>query len=301
MPENLQELPRLRDSLSYIYIEHAIIDRAQNAIEFIQSEGRTLVPVAALCVILLGPGTSISHAAIKCLAENGCSMVWVGEDNIRCYAQGLGETRKSYHLIRQAEMLCDPKKRDQVVRKMYQMRFEEILPAGMSLNQIRGKEGARIRDAYASISQLYGTPWLGRQYDRFDWNRGDIVNRALSAANGLLNGICHAAIVTGGYSPALGFIHTGRMLSFVYDIADLYKTDITIPASFETVVKHPENIESHVRERCREIFLEKRLLKRILQDIDTLLEIPDDIERSYQLDPPSELWKELFVNDRHDT
>lgn len=301
MPDNLHELPRLRDSLSYIYIEHAIIDRAQNAIEFIQTDGRTTVPIASVSVILLGPGTSVSHAAVKCLAENGCTTVWVGEDCIRCYAQGLGETRKAYHLLRQAELVCDPLKRDHVVRKMYQMRFEESLQEGLSLNQIRGLEGVRVRETYAQASRLFGVPWHGRQYDRFDWDKGDTINRALSAANALLNGICHAAIVSGGYSPALGFVHTGRMLSFIYDIADLYKTEITIPAAFEVVATQQVNVESHVRERCRAIFQEKKLLKRLLPDIDALLDIPDDIERSFQLDPPSELWKELFVNDRYDS
>lgn len=301
MPVNIQELPRLRDSLSYIYIEHAIIDRAQNAIEFIQEDGRTLVPIACLSVVLLGPGTTISHAAIKCLAENGCSIVWVGEDAIRCYAQGLGETRKAYHLLRQAELVCDRQKRERIVRKMYQMRFDEILPEGLSLNQIRGKEGVRVRKAYKDASEKYQVQWTGRQYNRFDWEKADIVNRTLSAANALLNGICHAGIVTGGYSPALGFVHTGRMLSFVYDIADLYKTEITIPVTFETVSKGEEKTESRVREKCREMFVEKKLLQRILVDIDTLLEIPEEVERAYQLDPPSELWKELFANGHYDT
>jgi len=301
MTVTLQELPRLRDSLSYVYIEHAIVDRQQNAIEFIQNEGRTLVPIAALSVILLGPGTSISHAAMKCLAENGCSVVWVGEDCIRCYAQGLGETRKSLHMLRQAELASDPVKRELVVRKMYQMRFVELLPEGLNLNQIRGYEGVRVREAYAAASQKYGIVWTGRHYDRFDWHHADPANQALSAANALLNGICHAAIVSGGYSPALGFVHTGRMLSFVYDIADLYKTEITIPAAFEIVSQQHDGLEKKVRERCRELFIEKQLLKRILTDIDNLLEIPDDIEREFNLDPPSELWKELFANDRYDT
>lgn len=301
MPDNLQELPRLRDSLSYVYIEHAIVDRAQNGIEFVCEEGRTLVPIAALCAILLGPGTSISHAAMKCLSENGCSVVWVGEEGIRCYAQGQGETRKSYHLIRQAEMLCDPQKRDQVVRKMYQMRFSQQVEPGLSLNQIRGMEGVRVREAYAAASRKYEVEWSGRRYDRFNWNSSDTINRALSAANALLNGICHAAIVSGGYAPALGFVHTGRMLSFVYDIADLYKTEITIPAAFEITAEYTEKIDSRVRERCRQMFKEQKLLARILQDIDFLLEIPDDIERTYQLDPPSQLWKELFVDDHYDS
>lgn len=301
MPENLHELPRLRDSLSYHYIERAIVDRNQNAIEYIQESGRTLVPVAAINLIMLGPGTTLSHAAMKVLMENGCSVIWVGEDGIRCYGQGLGETRRSYHILRQAEMVCDPMLRGEVVRRMYQKRFDEDLGGSLSLNQIRGKEGARVRQAYAEASAKYGVAWKGRRYDRTNWGFGDTINRTLSAANALLNGICHATIVSGGYSPALGFVHTGRMLSFVYDIADLYKTELTIPAAFETVAESEESTGSRVRTRCREKFKEARLLQRILPDIDGLLAIPEDVESSFAMDPPSELWKELFANDHYDT
>ena len=296
-PQNLQELPRLRDSLSYHYIEKAIVDRNQNAIEVMQEDGRTLVPAAWLSLIILGPGTSITHAAIKVLMENGCSILWAGEEGMRCYAQGTGETHKAYHLIRQAELVCDRVKREEVVRKMYQMRFEENLDVGMSLAQIRGKEGVRVRKAYAQASKKYGVPWQGRKYERSDWLYGDQINRTLSAANALLNGICHSAIVAGGYSPALGFVHTGRTLSFVYDIADLYKTEITIPAAFETFAESQTNTESRVREKCRQCFVEKKLLGQILKDIDRLLDIPEEIETAYQLDPPSELWKEMFADD----
>ena len=301
MPINLHELPRMRDSLSYHYIEHAIVDRKQNAIEYIQEEGRTLVPVASISLIMLGPGTSLSHAAMKVLMENGCSVLWVGEDNIRCYGQGLGETRRAFHLLRQAELVCDPTLREKVVRKMYQYRFNEQLEEGLTLNQIRGKEGVRIRQAYARASEEFDVPWHGRRYDRTNWSFGDTINRTLSAANALLNGICHAAIVAGGYSPAMGFVHTGRMLSFVYDIADLYKTELTIPAAFETVSESDVKTHSRVRVLCRERFKETHLLQRILPDIDKLLEIPEDVEASFALDPPSELWKELFAHDRHDT
>lgn len=301
MPINLHELPRLRDSLSYHYIEHAIVDRKQNAIEYIQESGRTLVPAAAISLIMLGPGTSLSHAAMKVLMENGCSILWVGEDGIRCYGEGLGETRRAYHLIRQAELVCDPQKRERVVRNMYNYRFQEHLVPGLSLAQIRGKEGVRVREAYAQASQKYGVEWRGRRYNRSDWGQADTINRTLSAANALINGICHAAIVAGGYSPALGFIHTGRMLSFVYDIADLYKTELTIPAAFEVVAESKEQTESRVRTLCRERFKEFRLLNRILPDIDRLLEIPEDFEEKLTLDPPSELWKELFSHDRYDT
>ena len=272
---DLHELPKLRDSLSYLYVEHAIVERNKHAIELIDKNGRILVPAAAMCVLMLGPGTNVTHAAIKVLAENGCSVLWTGEDATRFYAQGSGETRKAYHLIRQAALASDATKRIEVVLRMYQKRFGAVLDPDLSLPQIRGFEGVRVRKAYKLASQKYGVKWEGRKYDRNNWSRGDPINRALSSANALLNGICHAAIVSGGYSPAIGFIHQGKQLSFVYDIADLYKTEITIPMAFQVVAESSEKIESRVRQACRERFREVKLLARILPDIDELLDISD--------------------------
>lgn len=272
--KDLHELPKLRDSLSYLYVEHAVINQKDHAIEYIrQDEGRVMIPVAALGVILLGPGTRITHAAIRTLADNGCAAVWVGEDGTKFYAQGGGETRRSFHLLQQAELSCDPQKRLGVIRRMYQHRFPGPLAEDLTLEQIRGMEGARVRSAYYKASKTYGVPWHGRSYDRASWGKSDPVNRALSASHALLNGVCHTAIVSGGYSPALGFIHTGKQLSFVYDIADLYKAEITIPLAFLTVAESTDGVEARVRAACRERFRETKLLNRILPDIDSLLQI----------------------------
>jgi len=275
---DLHELPKLRDGLSYLYLEHGRIEQKHKAVEFVDKEkGRTMVPAAALAVLMLGPGTSITHAAVKALADNGCLVVWCGEDGTRCYAQGGGETRRAYHLLQQAELASDPKKRLQVVMRMYLYRFGEQLQPGLSLAQVRGLEGVRVRQAYARASREYGVPWHGRRYDRRNWNSGDPINRAISAANALLNGLCHTGIVSGGYSPALGFIHTGKQLSFVYDIADLYKVDVTIPLAFRVVAESTENLHARVRQACREVFKERGLLKRILPDIENLLDLSSDV------------------------
>ena len=273
---DLHELPKLRDSLSYLYVEHALVERKDSAVEFIDKEGRTMIPAAALSVLMLGPGTNVTHAAIKVLAESGCTIVWTGEDATRCYAQGMGETRKAYHLLRQAELSSDSGKRMQVVLRMYRKRFGDNLDPSLSLPQIRGLEGVRVREAYAHASRAYNVPWEGRRYDRTAWAGSDPINRALSAANALLNGICHAGIVSGGYSPALGFIHTGKQLSFVYDIADLYKAELTIPVAFKAVGESGTDVERRVRTACREKFRETKLLARILPDIDDLLGISSE-------------------------
>ncbi len=299
--KDLHELPKLRDSLSYLYVEQAVIQRNQQAVEFVDDQGRVMIPVASLSVLLMGPGTRITHAAVKTLTENGCSILWVGEEGTRFYAQGTGETRKAYHLLKQAELVCDPQKRTQVVLHMYRKRFDCDLDPSLSLPQIRGLEGVRMREAYANASRTYGAAWQGRSYDRAHWGHGDPINRALSAANALLNGLCHAAIVSGGYSPALGFIHTGRQLSFVYDIADFYKVELTIPLAFSTVAQSTEHVESRVREACRERFREAKLLQRILPDIDQVLGIEvepalsqtqEDIDSAAS--SVTELWEALF-------
>jgi CRISPR-associated protein Cas1 len=295
---DLHELPKLRDSLSYVYVEQALVNRKDHAIELIDDQGRVMLPVASLCVLLLGPGTSITHAAVKVLAESGCTIVWVGEDATRCYGQGFGETRKAYHLLKQAELCTSPERRMEVVLRMYRQRFGYDLDRSLSVEQIRGLEGVRIRRAYVDASRASGVEWTGRHYDRSQWQSADPINRALSAANALLNGLCHAAIVSGGYSPALGFIHTGKQLSFVYDVSDLYKVEFTIPSAFEVVRQSAAGVESRVREMCRDRFREARLLERILPDIDEILGVNEEDEQpasALDLDEdsgmPTPLWE----------
>ena len=287
-------LPKLRDSLSYLYVEHAVIERDHAALLVLQETGRTTVPIADLCLLLLGPGTSLTHAAVVLLAENGVSVVWVGEDGNKCYAQGNGETRRAGHLLQQAALVSDPERRLRVVLGMYAFRFGRALEPELTLEQIRGMEGARMKNAYADASRQYGVAWSGRNYDRSSWMNADPVNRALSAANALLNGLCHAAIVSGGYSPGLGFLHTGLQLSFVYDIADLYKTQYTIPAAFKTAAEGTDAIERRTREYCRELFREEKLLNKILPDIDRILGV-DDRETYNIVDEdlslPTEWWQ----------
>ncbi|MCY3780002.1 MAG: type I-E CRISPR-associated endonuclease Cas1e [Chloroflexi bacterium] len=282
--QDLHILPKLRDSLSYVYTERAVVQRYRNAVELVDESGKVAVPIASLSLLLLGPGTSITHEAVKLLAQNGCSILWVGEDATRFYAQGTGETRKAQRLLKQASLVSDPQARREVALAMYAKRFDEALDPDLSLEQIRGHEGVRVRNTYQTMSRRYGVKWKGRRYRRNDWDASDPVNRALSMANALLNGLCHAAIVSGGYSPGLGFIHTGKQLSFVYDIADLYKTELSIPIAFETAALSSEDIESRVRRRCREAFKEAKLLQRLLPDIDALLNMQEEPQPDYDAD-----------------
>lgn len=291
---DLHILPKVRDSWTSLYVEHARIDQDEKAISIQDERGKVPVPCASLTLLMLGPGTTVTHAAIRTLAEHGCMVQWVGEEAVRFYARGEGETRSSDHLMRQAELWSDAQRRLEVVRRMYRMRFPGPLDEGLTVQQLRGKEGVRVRDAYARASSQTGVAWAGRNYQRGEWGGADPVNRALSAANSCLYGVCHAAIVSAGYSPALGFVHTGKMLSFVYDVADLYKADLTIPVAFRAVAEGERDLERRVRMACRESFREGRLLKRIVDDIDRLFELVPGSESAADFDAdgarPGSLW-----------
>ena len=274
--KDLHLLPKVRDSLSFLYVERCRIDRQDKAIALHDAAGVRSVPCASLTTLMVGPGTSITHAAIETLADNGCLVLWTGEQGVRFYAQGMGETRAARNLLKQAWLCSHDTLRLRVVRRMYEMRFTETLGEELTLQQIRGKEGIRVREAYQQVSRETGVEWTGRAYRRERWADADPVNRALSAANSCLYGICHAAIVSAGYSPALGFIHTGKMLSFVYDIADLYKAELTVPLAFRVTAELAgSNMEGEIRRRCRDAFHEGKLLARIVPDIDRALAVFD--------------------------
>lgn len=289
---DLRELPKFRDGISYLYIEHGRIEQESKAIAWYGKEGKVSVPAASLGVLMLGPGTSITHEAIKALADNGCLINWVGEDSVRFYASGLGETRSSANMLRQATLWANMDSHLAVVRQMYLMRFPEGLEEGLTLEQIRGREGVRVRTAYARASKECGVEWRGRNFDRGTWGSADPINRALSAGAATLYGVCHAAIVSSGYSPALGFIHTGKLLSFVYDIADLYKVEVMVPAAFRTVAESEHNVETRIRHELRDSIRETRMLERIVDDLHGLMRMNPEISNRFSVDgaSPGELW-----------
>jgi CRISP-associated protein Cas1 len=269
----LTALPRFRDSWSYVYLEKGVIDQEHASIAFHSADGTVPLPVASLSTLMLGPGTSITHSAIRTLAESNCLVIWCGDESVRFYATGTGGAGHSQNLIRQAALVSDPATRLGVCRTMYAKRFAEPPEDGVTIEQLRGFEGQRVRQAYAEASQRFGVHWSGRNYDQGHWHAANPANRALSAANACLYGLAHAAIVSSGYSPALGFIHVGKPLSFVYDIADLYKTEISIPIAFELAANPRPDVELEraVRLACRDCFYSKKLMQRIIPDIEEVL------------------------------
>ncbi len=276
----LHELPRFQDRWSYLYLEMGRLDGDAAGLCFCQANAVTHVPIDQLSVVMLGPGSTVTHAAIKALSQNNCLLAWTGQDGIRLYSASIGGTYSARRLIRQAKLVSDDSKRLEVAWRMYNFRFKERVPIIVSLEGIRGLEGIRVRRAYAEASVKYGVEWKGRRYDQDEWSKGDPINRALSAANACLYGVCHAAILSAGYSAALGFVHTGKMLSFVYDIGDLYKSELTVPVAFKVAAENPPELERVVRMGCRKAFHEFKLMERIIPDIAEVLGVSDDTGES---------------------
>lgn len=268
---DLQALPQVKDRMTFLYLEHCTLERQDGAIMVTDENGVVHIPAAAISVLLLGPGTRVTHRAMELMGDTGVGAVWVGEHGVRYYAHGRPLTTRANLLIRQAELVSNTRKHLDVVRKMYQLRFPDENVAHLTMQQLRGREGSRVRNVYRAYAKETGVAWNGRVYNPDDFSSGDAVNQALSAGHACLYGLAHAVIVALGCAPGLGFIHVGHERSFVYDIADLYKSEITIPIAFQTAAEAPEDLPAIVRRRVRDAMVSARILERMVHDIRWLL------------------------------
>lgn len=284
----LQALPQVKDRMTFLYLEHCTLGRQDGAITVTDEKGIVLVPAAAISVLLLGPGTRVTHRAMELMGDTGVGAVWVGEHGVRYYAHGRSLTTRSGLLLKQAEMVSNTRKHLSVVRKMYQLRFPEEDVSQLTMQQLRGREGSRVRNVYRKAAQATGVTWNGRMYRPEDFASGDLVNQALSAGHACLYGLAHAVIVALGCAPGLGFVHVGHEGSFVYDIADLYKAEVTIPIAFQVAAEEPEDLPAVVRRRVRDAMVEHHILERMVHDIRWLLlgeeELPAQEEAVYLWD-----------------
>ncbi|MGW7063526.1 type I-E CRISPR-associated endonuclease Cas1e [Streptomyces sp. NPDC054904] len=267
-------LPRIADSLSFLYLDVVRIQQDDTGVraEVTTERGPETVylPTAALSCVLLGPGTSITARALTTFARHGTTVLLTGSGGVRCYAAALPDSLSTTWLEHQTRAWCDDNQRTAIATAMYEKRFGTgTAPAGTSLAQLRGMEGQRVKAHYRLLAQQYRIGRFRRAYDPAAWDTQDPVNLALSAANTCLYGIVHAAILALGCSPALGFVHSGNQQAFVYDIADLYKAQLTIPLAFS--LHASTNPEAAARRSFRDGLRLFRLLPRIVTDIQNLL------------------------------
>ncbi len=272
----------LKDRGSILFVEKGQVDVLDGAFVVVDGTGiRTVIPVGGLTCLMLEPGTRVSHAAVGLAARAGTLLLWVGEAGVRLYAAGQPGGARSDRLLYQARLALDEEARLKVVRQMYSLRFGEAPPERRSVDQLRGIEGARVKALYKNLATQYGVSWDGRAYDPEDWQSGDVPNRCLSAATACLHGLSEAAILAAGYAPAIGFLHTGKARSFVYDLADIFKFETVVPVAFRVAGAYQQGkpLDGHpvhdpvrlVRLFSRDSFRRTRLLSRLITTTEEVL------------------------------
>jgi len=262
----------IKERISMLFLEKGELDVLDEAFVLVDKNGvRTHIPVGSVACLMLEPGTRVSHAAAALASRVGCLLIWVGEAGVRLYSAGQPGGARSDRLLYQAKLALDDEARLKVVRKMYDFRFDEEVSSDYNVEQMRGMEGARVKKMYELMAKRYGIDWKGRKYDNKKWGSGDLPNRCLSSATACLYGVTEAGVLAAGYAPAIGFVHTGKPLSFVYDIADLFKFETVVPVAFKIAAQNPRDPEGAVRRACRDAFRETKLLKRIIPTIEEIL------------------------------
>ena len=266
-------LPQVKDKYPFIYLERGRLEIDDSSVKWIDCDANVVrLPIATLNCLLLGPGTSITHEAIKVIAQSNCSVCWVGEDSLLFYANGQTPTADTRNMREQMKLSADPKKSVGVARRMFEKRFPEIDLVGKTLKEMMGMEGYRVRSLYEQKAKEYGVGWKGRSFTPGKFELGDLTNQVLTASNAALYGILSSAVHSMGYSPHIGFIHSGSPLPFVYDLADLYKECLCIDLAFSMTLEMGGNYNKHkVSEAFRQRVIGTDLLGRIGQDIETIL------------------------------
>ena len=245
--------------------------------------------MATVSALILGPGTTVTHAAMKACAESNTPVCWTGADCLRFYAFGLASNHTNDMPRLHAEAWADKRRRTQIARAMFKIRFPDLDVDGKSVKELRGMEGLRVRSLYSAMGLQHGVTWKGRNYDRQNWDTADDINRALSAANSSLYALCAAVCCSLGYVPSLGFVHDAGTLPFIYDVADLYKHLTSIPAAFLAVRQDPQDDGELVRKLLKQHVEEERLLQRMPKDLAALFQTEEASPVQAGARPPSAL------------
>jgi CRISPR-associated protein Cas1 len=269
----LDTLTPAKDRWTPIYLEHGRVEVDDAAIKWVDSKGKVCpIPVATVSALILGPGTTITHAAIKTAAQCNCPLLWLGEDGLRFYAYGIAPNHDNSMARLHAEAWAAPRKRNEVARRMFRHRFPDVPTGGVSIEQLRGMEGRRVKKIYAELGQQYGVTWKGRNYSASNWNIADNINRALSAATASHYALIAAICCSMGFIPQLGFVHKAGTLPFIYDAADLYKHETSWPAAFEAISIDPKDDGTLVRKIFKRNVEQSRMMKRAPVDLKALFD-----------------------------
>lgn len=269
----LDTLAPAKDRWTPLYLERGRLEVDDASVKWIGANGLiTALPIATVSALILGPGTTVTHAAIKTCAQSNCPVFWMGEEGMRFYAFGITPNHDNSMARVHATAWGTPRQKTEIARRMFLQRFPEANTHGISIAQLRGMEGIRVRKTYADLGQKFGVIWKGRDYKTSNWSLADGINRALSSANASLYALTAAITSSMGFIPQLGFVHQAGTLPFIYDVADLYKLETSWEAAFEAISIEPTDRGDLVRTILKRKIEETRLLKRMPRDLKKLFD-----------------------------
>ena len=284
----LDTLATAQERWTPIYLEHGRLEVDDSSVKWISADRTVMrIPVATVSGLMLGPGTTVTHAAMKACADCNTPVCWVGEQGMRFYAFGVAPNHDNARARHHAAIHASREKKTEVARRMFRMRFgDEVEIDGKSIQTLRGMEGQRVKALYAEMGAHYGVTWKGRNYNPENWQLADNINRAVSAANASLYALTTAVVCSMGYLPQLGFIHTAGTLPMVFDIADIYKPETTLVAAFHTLSINPKADEKDVLTRLKAVLEERRILYRMPRDIEKLLAFDSEKKKTRHVKRP---------------
>jgi CRISPR-associated protein Cas1 len=268
-----ESLPLVRDKYPFIYLERGRLEIDDSSVKWIDGDCNVVpIPVATINTLLLGPGTTVTHDAIKTATTANCAISWVGEDSLLFYAAGFLPTADTRNLKRQLELATDEVRALNVAKWLFSKRFPDANLEGKSVNSMMGMEGNRVRTLYQQKAEQYGVGWKGRQFIPGNFEVSDLTNQILTSTNAALYGILCSAVHSMGYSPHIGFIHSGSPLPFIYDIADLYKEELCIDLAFYLTREMAGRYDKHkVSEEFRKRVIKYDLLTQVSVDINDMM------------------------------
>lgn len=276
-----ESLPQVKDKYPFIYLERGRLEIDDSSIKWIDSTNNVVpLPVATLNALLLGPGTTVTHDAVRTAAAANCSICWVGEDTLLFYAAGFLPTADTRNLKQQIALSADPKKSIEVARRMFARRFPDADLKEKTLQELMGMEGNRVRALYHQKAEQYQVGWKGRSFTPGKFDVSDLTNQILTSTNAALYGILCSATHALGYSPHIGFIHSGSPLPFIYDMADLYKAELCIDLAFSLTRELAGRYDKYaVAAAFRKRVIESDLLAKYGEDVAAMLGSPHDVRR----------------------
>ena len=240
--------------------------------------GSYAIPYQGLSMILLGPGTTVSHDALRLLARHGTLLAAVGEGGVKFYTAPPMGAGRSEVARAHARLWADEKERRDVARRMYAFRFGKILPH-KDITVLRGIEGARMKETYQIVANQFGIDWKGRRYDRHEPDASDIPNQAINHAATFVESAADVAVAVVGALPPLGFIHEESSNAFTLDIADLYRAEITLPLAFSVAKKAIDDptvlLERTLRKEAARQFRKQHVIPKMIDRIKELLHVDD--------------------------